>query len=198
MRVSACPDAMTQVHRLFFAVQPDARAQLAAIDLANQLHAVHGLTGAPPSADRLHVTLHWLQDHSSLPPELLAGARHAAGCVEIAPFEVVFDQAGSLGEPGGRVPLVLTGSAGLAALRQLQRTLAAAMTDAGIGRYVRSRFKPHMTLLYDRKHMATQPIEPVCWTVRELVLVHSVVGERRHIVLGRWPLRSPQMGFSDW
>ena len=86
-------------------------------------------------------------------------------------------------------------AAGLASLRRLQRLLAAAMTDAGIGRYVRSRFKPHMTLLYDRKYVAPQPIRPLRWTANEVVLIDSLVGRSQHIVLGRWPLQSRQMGF---
>jgi 2'-5' RNA ligase len=46
-----------------------------------------------------------------------------------------------------------------------------------------------MTLLYGRGATVHQAIEPVAWTVRELVLVHSFLGETRHEVLGRWPLR---------
>lgn len=148
--------------------------------------------------DRPHVTLHWLQDHASLSPELVAAAMAARGGVNMAPFDVVIDRAQSLGNVTHGGPLVLTGGAGLAALRRFQRALAATMTDAGIGRYIRARFKPHVTLLYDHKYVAPQPVEPVRWTVSELVLVDSLVGKSKHIVLGRWPLRSRQMGFGDW
>jgi 2'-5' RNA ligase len=44
------------VHRLFFAIQPDAAA------------AANHLSGKPQQAERLHVTLHWLRDHAGLPP----------------------------------------------------------------------------------------------------------------------------------
>ena len=116
----------------------------------------------------------------------------------MAPFDVVFDRVESLGNASHGGPLVLAGAAALAALRQFQRALAAAMTDAGIGGYVRSSFRPHVTLLYDDKYVAPHPIPPIGWAVNELVLVHSVVGKSRHIVLGRWPLQSRQMDFGDW
>ena len=189
------PDATTQVHRPFFAVRPDAQAQAVAIGLAQQLGAEHGLTGKPIPMDRQHVTLHWLQDHTSLSPELVAAAMAAGAGVDMAPFDVVFDRVQSLGDASHGGPLVLTGAAGLAALRRFQRVLAAGMTDAGIGRYVRSRFKPHLTLRYDHQYVAPQPIRPIRWTVSELVLIDSLVGKSQHIVLGRWPLQSRQMGF---
>lgn len=198
MFVSAMPSAVTQVHRLFFAVQPDTHAASLADDLERQLRVELGLTGKRVAKERLHVTLHWLQDHISLPPDLLAEAMNAGSAAEMAPFDVVFDRVESLGDVNHGGPLVLTGTAGLASLRQFQRVLAAAMTDAGAGQYVRSSFKPHVTLLYDEQYVPRRNVPAVCWTVNELVLVESRVGKSQHIVLGRWPLQSRQLGFSDW
>src|SRR3990167_6150112 len=39
---------------------------------------------------------------------------------------------------------------------------------------VRRRFEPHMTLLRDRKVIPPTDIDPIRWTVREFVLVHSL------------------------
>ena len=72
------------------------------------------------------------------------------------------------------------------------------MVDAGIGKYVRSSFKPHVTLLYDDGHVPPQTSLPIGWTVDELVLIHSLVGQSRHIVLGRWPLQGRQLSLGDW
>jgi len=33
-----------------------------------------------------------------------------------------------------------------------------------------------------------QPVEPFEWTVREFVLIHSLLGRTEYRVLGRWPL----------
>ena len=45
-----------------------------------------------------------------------------------------------------------------------------------------------MTLLRDVVEIAAQTIEPITWTAREFVLVHSLIGQTRHIPLGRWAL----------
>jgi RNA 2',3'-cyclic 3'-phosphodiesterase len=190
--------AVNASQRLFFAVQPDATAAVSATSVANALCAQHGLKGTAIPMDRLHVTLHWLRDHDELPPELVASAMTAGGNVEMAPFDVGFDRVESLGDASHGGPLVLMGADELTSLRQFQRAVAAAMTDAGIGHFVRTSFKPHMTLLYDDRYVARQPVDPIGWRVSELVLVHSIVGASKHIVLGRWPLRSRQMGLGDW
>jgi 2'-5' RNA ligase len=44
-------------------------------------------------------------------------------------------------------------------------------------------------MLYDGRLVAGQPVEPIRWVVREFVLVHSLLGQTRHEVLGRWALR---------
>lgn len=190
------------MHRLFFAVFPDEPAAAAAVDMALELRAQHRLVGRVQPAERLHVTLHWLRDHESLAPKLVraaqaAGERSADGA---APFDVLFDRAESLGDANqlGKRPLVLSGATGLAALRAFQRMLGGAMSDAGIGRYARSAFKPHVTLLRDETFVAAQPVRPILWTVRELVLVDSWQGLGRYDVLGRWPLTSRQPSLGGW
>ena len=51
------------------------------------------------------------------------------------------------------------------------------------------RWMPHITLLYDGRGIGEHVVEPVRWTVKELVLVHSLLGQSRYIPLGRWSLR---------
>lgn len=43
-------------------------------------------------------------------------------------------------------------------------------------------------LLYDPQGIAEHAIEPIRWTAREFVLVHSLLGRSRHVPLGRWAL----------
>ena len=116
------------------------------------------------------------------------------------PFDVLFDRAESLGDAGqpGKRPLVLAGGKGLAALRAFQRILGGSMSDAGIGRYARSAFTPHVTLLRDESFVPTHPVRPVRWRVRELVLIDSWQGLTRYDVLGRWPLTGRPPGLGDW
>jgi 2'-5' RNA ligase len=84
---------------------------------------------------------------------------------------------------------VLFGDEGLRELRRFRRMLGAAMTRKGLRRRAAGDFTPHVTLLYDRREVEELPIEPISWTVRDFVLVHSRQG---HLHLARWPLRVSQ------
>ena len=55
-------------------------------------------------------------------------------------------------------------------------------------RPVASQVTPHVTLLYDDVLVEERAVEPIRWTVREFVLVHSLLGQTRHVPLARWPL----------
>ena len=199
MSAPAASSSTTQVHRLFFAIRPDAAAATAAAELTRIACASRGLASRPLDAERMHVTLHWLQDHAELPAEVVAAAKRAGTVAGgEAAFPVAFDKLESFGDARRGGPLVISGGAGLKALRRFQRCLSAAMVDAGIGSYVRRGFRPHMTLRYDKAQVAPEPIAPIRWTVDELVLVDSLVGRHRHVVLGQWPLHGRQAGFEGW
>jgi 2'-5' RNA ligase len=36
--------------------------------------------------------------------------------------------------------------------------------------------------------LEARAVEPIRWTVREFVLVHSLLGQTRHVPLARWSL----------
>jgi RNA 2',3'-cyclic 3'-phosphodiesterase len=156
---------------------------------ALQLCAQHDLKGRPLTADRLHVTLFHLGDYfGEAPPEIVAAAVRAGDAVKASPFAVSFDRAVSFRRQR-KAPLVLRGSGDNAPLMAFHRDVGAAMMQAGLGQWINPRFTPHVTLLYDDRNVAEQPVEPVIWTVGEFVLIRSLLGQTRHIALGRWPLR---------
>jgi 2'-5' RNA ligase len=97
------------------------------------------------------------------------------------PFRVVFDRVMSFRNGA----LVLRGDDGLIGLEILQQRLSDVLD--GRPRQAR-RFTPHMTLLRDSRLVDERPIEPIGWTVREFVLVHSLLGRTRHRHLVRVPL----------
>ena len=100
-------------------------------------------------------------------------------------FAVSFDRIASFrGRPGNH-PFVLLGGDGLSRLRLFRQTLGAEMTRKGLRHLVKADFNPHVTLLYDKRKVEEQPIEPIFWTVGEFVLIHSLHG---HTHLARWPL----------
>jgi 2'-5' RNA ligase len=173
--------------RLFFAIFPDAATADRIARAAGRLKTENGLRGRPLQAGRFHVTLHHVDDYHGLPEDVVSAVCRAAEAVRFAPFEVEFDRAVSFsGRPGNR-PFVLRGGNGLAILEAFQSGLAQALIQARVGRKP-GKFAPHMTLLYDNVVARERPIEPIRWTVGEFVLVHSLLGQTRHIPLARWPL----------
>ena len=174
--------------RLFYAVFPDVAAAACVAHRASHQREKHGLKGKPLETDRFHVTLHHLGDYVGDPPQgTIAAALDAGAAVAALPFDVEFDCAMSFGQRRN-APLVLCGGDGVAALTAFQHALGVAMMRAGLGRLVERRFTPHVTLLYHDRHVEKQAVEPVGWTVREFVLVRSLLGQTRHIPLGRWSL----------
>jgi 2'-5' RNA ligase len=74
-------------------------------------------------------------------------------------------------------------------LEAFQRVLGVALNKAVIeGDTTKSRYTPHMTLLYDDSLVMERPVETMAWTVREFVLVRSLLGQTVHVPLARWPL----------
>ena len=131
------------------------------------------------------MTLLHIGHYDGLPPEVVAKAREAAGRIRAAPFAVMFDEAVTF---AGSLAVVLRCSDDLPALAMLRDQAYRAMRDAGI----RPRTviaNPHITLMYDLKVVPPQAAGPVRWTVKEFALVHSLVGQTRHVVLGRFRLR---------
>jgi len=114
-------------------------------------------------------------------------ARAAAATVTDVPFEIAFDRAASFRARRRQLPLVLCGHRSADPLFAFHGTLGSALARTGFVRVSR-RFTPHMTLLYDTRRVAPCSVEPVAWTAREFVLIHSRVGLTQHIPLGRWSL----------
>lgn len=174
--------------RLFFALFPEADAAAQIERLAGRLRQQHGLSGKLLQTGRLHVTLHHVGDHAGLPADILTRAGEAAASVAMPPFDLVFDRAASF-RRSRKLPFVLLGTEGETPLKVFQEALGTAMKRAGLGRWVASSFTPHVTLLYDDHAVAGQAIEPITWTAREFVLVHSLLHQTRHVPLARWALQ---------
>lgn len=180
---------MPATDRLFFAIFPPAPTVTQVYALQQDLRVRHGLWGRPLPMDRLNVTLCHLGDYLGLPPSIVAQAREAAGRVNAAAFDVGFDRALTF---TGRVrnrPFVLRGRDGSPGVRKFQRELGEAMTACGLGKFVRP-YTPHMTLLYDTADVTEHAIDPVAWRATEFRLIHSLLGQTRHITLGAWTLDS--------
>jgi len=168
--------------RLFFAVVPDAATAEDIADRARRLRLSHGLTGKPLQKEHFHVTLFHVGDDVCDPsPELVEVLTERAARVVMPSFRVAFDRAMSFRNGA----LVLSGDDGVIGLDVLQQRLS----DALDGRPRPARpFTPHVTLLRDGQRVDAHPIEPISWTVRDVVLVHSLLGRTTHRHLARLPL----------
>ncbi len=173
--------------RLFFAFFPDEAAVERIVAEAVRLRVRHRLRGKPLAADRFHITLLHIGDYHGLPKGIVADAIAGAEKVSAPPVEVAFDQVGSFATRNGNLPLVLRASEA-DALLAFQRILCTEMIKAGVRYKGGAQFTPHVTLLYDAASVPIEPIDPIRWTAADFVLVHSLLGQTRHIPLARWSL----------
>jgi 2'-5' RNA ligase len=182
------PPKLTE--RIFFAIAPDAEAIAEIKALTATIKSAHGMTGRPIADAKLHCTLCNLGDFAGMPEALLARAKQAAAltAANTQPFSVSFDTAQTFITGARNRPLVLTGGDGVSGITALYRNLAGALLKAGISGNPAS-YTPHITLLYDDITAAPAGIAPIDWPVRELLLLHSHIGQARpYNILARWPL----------
>ncbi len=166
---------------------PDADTAARIAGMARRLQSDLRVKARPLHAGRLHISLHHLGDFAHAPEVVVARACVAAASIDARPFGVTFDRISTFNGGAGNRPLVLTGSAGLDTLIAFQQELGDALGGAGL-RVSRRRFTPHLTLLYGEARFDSRTIEPIAWTVREFVLIHSWQGKTRYDIKGRWPL----------
>jgi len=172
---------------LFFAVQPDSTAAQRLFALAVSLRQDHQLKGAPSPAERLHISLRglYVPRHrvDAAAKRLIDAAR-----LDMPAIDIALDRAMSFNSGSGDRPLVVTGIG--EELLYLQARTDWAMSDVGFANGTIGRaFKPHITLLHDRHAVPETVIEPIAWTIREVVLQHSLWGLGQHRILARWRLR---------
>jgi 2'-5' RNA ligase len=168
---------------VFLAVLPDLDAKVRIAGLKDEL----GLRGSAVAPDRLHVSLHWVGDHET-PPAILEAAERAAAAIDMPCFRVAFDRLQTF-NGRGQIPIVLAGGEELVGLVMLRELLADRLNHR-----MKRDFNPHLTFLYGDQATPEITIAPVSWIVRELVLVRSLHGQGRHLVLGRFPLRKGAIG----
>ncbi|MGO1078693.1 2'-5' RNA ligase family protein [Inquilinus sp. CA228] len=151
----------------------------------------YGLQGRPRPPRVLHISLYAAGPYAKLSAETLARLKQGAETIRARPFKVTFDRVTSF-ERGGDMAsaIVLLCSDGKDELTELHNAFGPALEKVGLRRNgSRLRFKPHLTLLYDRKVIPETPLdEPITITVRDFALIHSLYGHTQYDVLGRWPL----------
>lgn len=133
-------------------------------------------------ADLLHMTLAAFMDLAEAPAGFLELVIRGIDEFEANAFPVQFDRIEC------RRATTLRSSTPLAAAWDFQQQFA---------EYLRQHDFPwfnlptelHMTINYRGDGLGAEAVNPIEWTVAEILLVESVVGEGRHIVHGRWTLK---------
>lgn len=184
MSAGARVDAMD---RLFFAAHPDADASARIAALTQSLQRELALKGKAIPAERRHLTLLFVGTFPVLPEGLSQRLAEAANDVRCDAFELCLDRVTSFDRrPVNRPIVLLAPSEGPVA--RLHDALATRLQAAGLPFEAHRPYRPHLTLLYDDQRVAPRAVEPVAWTVREFLLMRSLVGRSAHVPLARWPL----------
>ena len=172
---------------VYFAFKPAPDVTDHVVSVGNRLRAEHGLTGRV-SPTVLHVTICPIGYLPELSDERIELAGKVASDLVARPFEIIFDRVRTYPNGQDKLPLVAFADNRVPKAGLFRYALIADLRRRG---FVFRKKLPnlHMTLLYDQCVVAEEPIDPIRWTARDFVLVHSVYGEGRHVLLGQWPLR---------
>ena len=123
----------------------------------------------------------------ALPRDAIAAIGEAVSAVTMPPFAVAFNRVANFGRRPNRA-LVLVGDDSVAGLRRFRHELVTAPRKIGFARGWEPSYEPHLTRLYHEGDIADEAVEDIRWTVREFVLVHSLYGQSRHLLMARWSL----------
>ncbi|KFN41016.1 RNA 2',3'-cyclic phosphodiesterase [Arenimonas oryziterrae] len=179
-------EAARPIHRLFFALFPDAAASERIERVAEELRPTLSSRCQWVRPERRHLTLHFLGEYDPLAADQVAAASAAADSLDPVSFDVRLDALGSF--PGRRPPCVLRSLSGDAPLRHLWKELHHALVHAGFAAQLSAIFEPHVTLCYGDREAVPRAIAPISWRAHELRLVHSLADEQAYRELARWPL----------
>jgi len=159
--------AKQAVHKLFFALWPDAAARQALLRLQSP---VRGRL-IPP--EKLHLTMAFLGQQ---PAEALPVLLDILQATHVPPLQLTVDCYGYFKRPRIAWAGMSVVPAGLLAA---QAELMARLEAAGFSAATHGEFKPHITLAREAKEApAAFSAEPVVWDVRGLALVESMADGR--------------------
>lgn len=134
-------------------------------------------------AELLHMTLLPLGESADLDGDVGRLLVRALDALSAPAFRVVFDRL----HGDGRT-LLIRGSETMRGTVNFQRTLVGALAEYDLTIAPKYAFRPHITLDYRNTARCDRAIDAISWRVEDYLLVESVHGEGRHVLLGRWPL----------
>ena len=164
-------------YTLFIALLPEGEDARRITASAQQLRSAYHLTGPLLKADRLHMTLHALAHFTDeVSAQVIDAAQAAAMRITHPPIDVSLDCAVSF--PKSNAFVLQCSPYTNAAIAKLRKLLAVEFRRNGLR--PQPSGTPHMTLLYDQRHISAQSVEPLKWVATRLVLILSHVGLHHH------------------
>lgn len=178
-------------YSFFLALFPDPNAAAQMIELGNQIRRENGILSRLRPLTHLHISLHFFGYGSDASEALAAILDPMCKAVTVVtpPFDIELNRVMSFrGRPGNN-PMVLVGDDQKnVPLKKLHQTLEVQLVKSRLSARPNNKFVPHVTLLYDKQILAPTAIDPVAWSVEEIVLVRSEVGATKYECPGRWKL----------
>ncbi|AJA10682.1 hypothetical protein SKP52_19065 [Sphingopyxis fribergensis] len=157
--------------------------------LARQLPPVSGDLFAGLKPQLYHLTLCTIAETMEPQPFLRGQVAKAFGVGVPAASPIPF---GRIVSRGAGAELITAGSIGT--IRQTYDAIVARLAAQGIEpMHRKSGLHPHITLGYGTCEFDPVPVA-WNWTPRDLVLIESHIGHRRHRVLQSWTLEPPAQG----
>jgi len=178
-----------QIHRLFFALRPDATL-LAEIERSVQALKTSGcVRGRWLQPEKLHMTVQFLGDFA-VADDIARLASHAAAGLHFAAFEFVLDRAETFPRKFNPPCVLRCAENAEAALQHFAHELGAALAAAGLAEFLESRaYVPHVTIAYAERELPKPvALAPILWRAQEFCLIDSVGGA--HNEIARWPLHA--------
>jgi len=180
------------IHRLFFALRPDADAGREIESTVAAIKTGGRVRGRWVQPSKHHLTLHFLGSHAARPLDLIERARAAAQRVRLAPFEIELVRVETFGARGQAPCIVRCSAQSERSLQVLRAKLGDALIEGGLEAWLEQRFTPHVTIAYvDGRLVGSIEIPAIVWRVREFALVESHGATVRHEVLDQWALGEP-------
>jgi RNA 2',3'-cyclic 3'-phosphodiesterase len=177
-----------QTDSLFFAIFPDEAAASRIAAQTERLRTQHNIRTKPIPAERLHITLQYIGAFDGFPSDAAQRAIDAAKTIAEPPADITLDHIESFSSRRPKRPLVLSGQA-TPSLSALEQSLYDALTAQGIEPKRHPEFKPHITLLYTEQRVQKHAVTAITWQANEFALIHSHLGQSRHELIERWPLK---------
>ena len=178
-----------QIHRLFFALRPDATLRGEIERSVQALKAAGRVHGRWLRPEKLHMTVRFLGDFA-VADDIARRASHAAAGLHFAAFEFVLDRAETFPRKFNPPCVLRCAGNSEAALQHFAHELGDVLAAAGLAEFLQARaYVPHVTIAYAERELPKPvALAPILWGAREFCLIDSVGGA--HNEIARWPLHT--------